>query len=108
MHSGDLERTRRFWFYGTCNQQDEENNANSHQFGLLQSSSVFFMLAIGICLGVIIHIIKYIVNKYFGSKISKIWMFDSKFDYQSAKNSQEKIRTNILVGFSYHLLKKKC
>ena len=46
-HSGVLERTRNFWFSGTCKNHNEESTRNSHQFGILQSSSVFILLLVG-------------------------------------------------------------
>jgi ionotropic glutamate receptor NMDA 2B len=83
---GELERTRSFWFTGTCSQAMHDAGSNrGTEFGLLQSSSVFFMLAAGIVLGICIHIIKFLINRYLGDSImKKMWLYEN-MTYQNPR-----------------------
>jgi hypothetical protein len=87
---GELERTRSFWFTGTCSQAMQDAGSNrGTEFGLLQSSSVFFLLAAGIALGVCIHIAKFLVNRYLGDSImKKMWLYDN-MSYNGSTRSNE-------------------
>lgn len=76
-YSGDLERTQRFWFTGTCKNLQEENTRNSDQFGLLQSSSVFILLLTGIIIGILILIFHRLFRKYIKTKFINVWLYDS-------------------------------
>ena len=76
-HSGELERTQNFWFSGTCKNQ-EESTRNSHQFGLLQSSSVFILLLAGIAFSVISLIASHLFENYVKNGKTKSWFYDSK------------------------------
>lgn len=90
-YSGELERTQRFWFTGTCNkQQQDENTRNSQQFGLMQSSSVFILLATGIFIAVLFLISHCFYNRYIRDNLKNVWVYENKIN--SSTNSSEKRR----------------
>ncbi len=76
-HSGELERTQNFWFSGTCKNQ-EESTRNSHQFGLLQSSSVFILLLAGIAFSVISLVASHLFENYIKNGKTKSWFYENK------------------------------
>jgi ionotropic glutamate receptor NMDA 2B len=88
---GELERTRSFWFTGTCSQAMHDSGSNrGTEFGLLQSSSVFFMLAAGIMLGIFIHVARFLVNRYLGESImKKMWLYENMIYNGDKKSSGE-------------------
>lgn len=97
---GDLERTRRFWFSGTCSKQvDEIGIKSSNQFGLLQSSSVFFMLVAGIILVFTIHFFKFLFNKYLGDKLYPLWFYGNTREMSEEERFKklERITVKIIV-----------
>ena len=77
--SGELERTQRFWFSGTCNKQQQEENArNSQQFGFMQSSSVFILLAAGILIGIMFLICHRFYNRYLRNNLKNVWLYENR------------------------------
>lgn len=86
-HSGELERTQKFWFTGTCNNMEEMTNTKSHQFGLLQSSSVFILLLAGIIIGILLLLAHRFFRKYIGNRFENVWFYE-KSDKFSKVNSQ--------------------
>lgn len=78
-YSGDLERTQRFWFAGTCNKQHQDENArNSQQFGLMQSSSVFILLASGILISVLLLVFHYVYTRFLRDNFKRVWIYERK------------------------------
>ena len=95
-HSGDLERTQRFWFAGTCKNVDQ-NSRNSDQFGLLQSSSVFILLLAGIIIAVLILFADILFSSYLTKKFKKVWFYEKPSTKMSKLNAT--IVANLLVSF---------
>ncbi len=75
-HSGELERTQKFWFSGSCTNKNEENIRNSNQFGLLQSSSVFLLLLFGIVFSVLSLLAMYLWNKFWKDRKVKLFFYE--------------------------------
>ncbi|RNA20684.1 glutamate receptor NMDA 2B isoform X5, partial [Brachionus plicatilis] len=94
-HSGELERTQRFWFSGTC-KNVEENSRNSDQFGLLQSSSVFILLLAGIVIAAIILFADISFSSYISKKFQKVWFYENSSDKYAELNAR--IIENLLVN----------
>jgi hypothetical protein len=60
--SGELERSHKFWFSGVCkNKQDESKG--SHPLGFLNFTSAFLLLATGICISLIMLIVKIVLKR---------------------------------------------
>jgi ionotropic glutamate receptor NMDA 2B len=108
-HSGELERTQNFWFSGTCKNQKEESTRNSHQFGLLQSSSVFILLLAGIGFSVISLIASHLFENYVKNGKTKSWFYESKKNsngvfnmlYSKEQNELDQIK-NMVFNIIYN------
>ena len=73
INSGELERNKNFWFMGSC-EKAEENTRNSHQFGLLQSSSVFFLLCGGVVISFLLLLTHRGFKRYISQNLNLIWL----------------------------------
>ena len=71
--TGELERSQRFWFSGTCKNKVAEDNGQrgSGKLGLLNFTSAFLLLAGGILLSVIIHLLNYCYHKLIHDKLTR-------------------------------------
>lgn len=72
IHSGELERTANFWFSGSCKNKKED--ANSDGLGVPQSISVFFLLSMGIIIGLIILVMHLFYTKHLMDKIKRVFI----------------------------------
>ncbi len=76
IHSGELERTANFWFAGSCKLNKED--ANNESLGIPQVVSIFFLLTMGIIIGLIILIIHLFYDKHLMDKIMRIFTDKNK------------------------------
>ena len=98
-YSGDLERTQRFWFAGTCNKQhQDENSRNSQQFGLMQSSSVFILLASGIFISMFLLIFHQIYTRYLRDNFKSVWVYERA--KSPTKSSPNKIASSVVSALN--------
>ncbi len=94
LHSGELERARNFWFSGSCKENNDEMHNDSHQFGLLQSFSVFILLLTGIVIGCILLIAHNIYNKYLRKTFNNIWIYEPRTKNGINNNNNNKTKVN--------------
>lgn len=101
-YSGDLERTQRFWFAGTCNKQhQDENSRNSQQFGLMQSSSVFILLASGIFISMCLLIFHQIYTRYLRDNFKSVWVYErAKSPTKNTSSSPNKTTNSVVSAFN--------
>lgn len=76
IYSGELERTANFWFSGSCKNNKED--ANNESLGVPQVISIFFLLTMGIIIGLIILVVHQLYDKHLMDKIMKIFNHKNK------------------------------
>ena len=79
-YSGQLERSQKFWFSGSC--QSEKEDSNSEGLGIPQSSSVFILLIGGFIFGFIFFIADHLYHKHISEKV-KLWFYELPKDNQN-------------------------
>lgn len=99
IYSGQMERSQRFWFSGSCNKQREENITDGLSF--LQISSVFLLVVSGIGIGILLFLLDHLWIRYFNkSKIKKTYFDNRKF----RKETKHESLIKNMVSFTHHNL----
>ena len=72
MAAGTLERLQRFWLAGACKfKSDEETKSKSIPLGILNFTSAFILLAVGMLLGALLLLLEHVYFKFFRAKLRK-------------------------------------
>ena len=102
-HTGDLERAQNFWFTGTCGKDSKSEKKNSQQVGLLQSTSVFFLLSFGIVLSVIVLVVTKSVGNYIASHKRNVWTYERKRE-DATTDANADFRRSAWAGYVVSLM----
>jgi hypothetical protein len=77
IYSGQMERSQKYWFTGSCTNQQEEKKTDG--LSLIQISSVFLLLLSGVIIGVLLLIIENCWIRYVIKTNNKKYYDNNKF-----------------------------
>ena len=69
-HEGQLERLQQYWLAGACKKTDDEGES-SQPLGILNFTSAFILLAVGMMLGGLLLLMEHCYFKFFRSRLRK-------------------------------------
>jgi hypothetical protein len=87
LHTGEMERSRKFWFGGSCNRVERDQGSESQQIDIAQSSSTFILIIVGVSLAVIILLFENIYIRFFKKKM-KTWIYAIHINNDKQKQRQ--------------------
>lgn len=94
IYSGQMERSQRFWFTGSCSKQKEDKNTDG--LGFLQISSVFILLVSGVVLGFLIYLMDVVWIRYFNVNENKETFYDNK-KYKREKRIENTVKKIVKI-----------
>ncbi len=83
-HSGELERSQRFWFSGVCKNKLDDNGRGSHPLGVLNFTSAFILLVGGILIAIILLLLNYLYHGLIHKKVKKMLIYKQNVDKRNS------------------------